>query len=139
MKKLYRSKEDYKIAGICGGLGEYFSVDPVLFRVLFIFCIPLGGVGIFAYLVMWAMVPSRNAEQSEGALSRRLSLSILDRKLGGVCGGLGEFFQLDPVFFRILFVLMSFAGGLGVIVYVILWLIIPKGRESRKISDGTSA
>ena len=138
MKKLYRSKDDYKVAGICGGLGEYFSVDPVLFRVLFIFCIPLGGVGIFAYLVMWMMVPSHDAGQAEEALSRRLSLSVLDRKLGGVCGGLGEFFQLDPVFFRILFVLMAFAGGLGIIVYVILWLIIPKSREARQISDETS-
>ncbi len=135
MKKLFRSKEDYKLAGICGGLGDYFSVDPVLFRVLFIFFIPLGGVGVFAYFIMWIMVPNQDPDQPEAYVARRISLSTEDRKLAGVCGGLGEFFQVDPVFFRILFVLMVFAGGIGFVLYVILWLLIPKSRKPPQISD----
>ena len=50
-----------------------------------------------------------------------------DRVLGGVCGGLGEFFGLKPLWFRIVFVILSVPGGLpGIIPYALLWLIIPE-------------
>jgi phage shock protein C len=46
--------------------------------------------------------------------------------LGGVCGGLGEYFDIDPVIVRLLFVALAFAGGLGIILYIIAWIIIPR-------------
>jgi phage shock protein PspC (stress-responsive transcriptional regulator) len=49
------------LAGVSGGLGEYFGVDPVLFRVLFATSAFFGGVGIIAYLVAWAVIPERGA------------------------------------------------------------------------------
>ncbi len=50
-----------------------------------------------------------------------------DRVLGGVCGGLGEFFGLKPLWFRIVFVILGIPGGLpGLIPYILLWLIIPE-------------
>lgn len=56
-KRLYRSRSERKIAGICGGLGAYFNQDPVLFRILWvILALGLGG-GIIAYLVLWLIVP----------------------------------------------------------------------------------
>lgn len=58
MKKLYRSKTDRKIAGICGGLGEYFNVDPTLVRVGFVLLALPGGLpGILPYLVLWLIIP----------------------------------------------------------------------------------
>ncbi len=45
MRKLYRSKTDHKIAGVCGGLGEYFQMDSVFFRILFLVIVLLGGMG----------------------------------------------------------------------------------------------
>jgi phage shock protein PspC (stress-responsive transcriptional regulator) len=56
-----------------------------------------------------------------------LRRSRSDRVLGGVCGGLGEFFGLRPLWFRIIFVLLGIPGGLpGLVPYVLLWLIIPE-------------
>ena len=52
------------LAGVSGGLGEYFGVDPVLFRVLFATSAFFGGVGIIAYLVAWAVIPERGAQSA---------------------------------------------------------------------------
>jgi phage shock protein C len=58
-KKLYRSRENRIIGGVCGGLGEYFDIDPTLVRVLFILGAFLGvpGALLLIYLVMLIMVP----------------------------------------------------------------------------------
>ena len=58
---LRRSNTNRVLAGVSGGLGEYFGVDPVLFRVLFATSAFFGGVGIIAYLVAWAVIPERGA------------------------------------------------------------------------------
>ena len=58
---------------------------------------------------------------------KKVYLSATDRKIGGVCGGLGEYFDRDPTIFRILFVIVTLLSfGLGIIAYLLLWLIIPK-------------
>jgi phage shock protein C len=58
-KKLYRSRENRMLGGVCGGLGEYFDIDPTLVRLLFVFGAFLGIPGALAliYLVMLIMVP----------------------------------------------------------------------------------
>lgn len=56
-RKLYRSKNDRKLSGVCGGLGEYIGVDPNVVRVLFIVLAVLGGAGLIIYLAMWIIVP----------------------------------------------------------------------------------
>jgi phage shock protein C len=57
-KKLYRSKQDKQLAGICGGLGEYLNVDPTVMRILFVAGFFLTGSLMFwAYLVMWIVIP----------------------------------------------------------------------------------
>jgi phage shock protein C len=55
--RLYRSRSQKMIAGVCGGLGEYFDVDPVLIRLLFVVTTFISGVGILAYIVLWIVVP----------------------------------------------------------------------------------
>ena len=55
-KKFYRSRADRKIAGVCGGLGEYFDVDPTLIRALFVASILAGGAGLILYVVLWVML-----------------------------------------------------------------------------------
>jgi len=65
MKRIYRSQEDKKIAGILGGLGELFDIDPTLLRLLFVFIglatgmIPL----IVAYLVGWIIIPGGKSQE----------------------------------------------------------------------------
>lgn len=61
MKKLYRSKENRVFAGIIGGLGEYFEVDPVLLRVLWLLVVIFTGFvpGLIAYIIAFFIIPER--------------------------------------------------------------------------------
>jgi len=59
-----RSSTDRVVAGVAGGLGEYFGVDPVLFRVLFGVTAFFGGAGILAYLIAWAVIPDATTAQA---------------------------------------------------------------------------
>lgn len=56
-KKVYRSKTDKMIGGVCGGLGSYFKVDVVLIRLLWVFSFFAGGIGLFAYILAWIIIP----------------------------------------------------------------------------------
>lgn len=56
-KKLYRSRTDKSIAGVCGGLGKYFDIDPTIIRLAWVFAIFFAGSGIFAYLIAMLIVP----------------------------------------------------------------------------------
>lgn len=58
MKKLYRSTADKKIAGVCGGLAEYFNIDPTIVRVIFVILLLPGGLpGFIPYVILWVVVP----------------------------------------------------------------------------------
>lgn len=56
--RLYRSQHDRILGGVAGGLGEYFGIDPILFRLLFIVFTVFGGGGILLYLLLWIIIPS---------------------------------------------------------------------------------
>lgn len=59
-KRLYRSTEDKMIAGVCGGLAEYFQIDPVIIRILFFILLLPGGLpGLLPYLMLWIVVPEK--------------------------------------------------------------------------------
>lgn len=63
-KRLYRSTTDRKIAGVCGGLAEYFDIDPVIVRIIaFILLLPGGLPGLLPYIILWIVVPE-NPNQS---------------------------------------------------------------------------
>jgi len=59
MKKLYRNSNDRKLAGVCSGIGEYFDVDPVLIRLVWVVFAFAAGGGIVAYLIAWIIIPER--------------------------------------------------------------------------------
>lgn len=65
-KQLFRSRQDRMIGGVCGGLGEYFGIDPTLVRILFIFGVFMGVPGALAlvYLVMLILVPQEQLPES---------------------------------------------------------------------------
>jgi phage shock protein C len=56
-RKLYRSRSNRQVAGVCGGLAEYFNLDATLIRILFVVLAVLGGSGLVLYLAMWIIVP----------------------------------------------------------------------------------
>lgn len=57
---------------------------------------------------------------------KKLLRSRTDRVISGVCGGLAAYFSIDPVITRIVFVLLAFADGIGVVVYILLWVFVPE-------------
>lgn len=57
MKRFYLSRTDVKIAGVCAGIANYFDIDPVLVRILFVFFFLIGGGGLLAYIIIWIAAP----------------------------------------------------------------------------------
>lgn len=68
--------------------------------------------------------------KTEYKTTRRLYRDPDSRVLGGVCGGLGAYFNTDPILFRILFILIFFGMGSGLIIYIILWIAIPEASTT---------
>jgi phage shock protein PspC (stress-responsive transcriptional regulator) len=60
-KRIFRHPDEKVIGGVCGGLGVYFNVDPVLFRLGFLLTLFLGGFGFFVYLILWIAVPEADS------------------------------------------------------------------------------
>lgn len=60
-KKLYRSKNDQVIAGVCSGLANYFEIDPTIVRIIFVVLAFAGGTGVFIYLALLLIVPAQDS------------------------------------------------------------------------------
>lgn len=65
IKRLYRSKEDKVIAGVCGGVGEHFNIDPVWVRLVAILLLLADGIGLILYIIAWVLIPE-NPQQKKG-------------------------------------------------------------------------
>ncbi|MGO9481356.1 MAG: PspC domain-containing protein, partial [Candidatus Kryptoniota bacterium] len=61
-------------------------------------------------------------------MERRLFRSRKNKIIAGVAGGLGEYFDIDPVFVRVIFVVATLAGASGLLAYIILWIVVPQDR-----------
>lgn len=66
---------------------------------------------------------------------KRLYRSEKDKVLGGVCGGIAEHFEVDPVLTRVIAVLLFFMSGFGFLAYFVLWIIIPKKSDIIKTKN----
>lgn len=64
-KRLYRSKTDRMVGGVCGGLGDYLGIDPTFMRILFFILIFGGGTGFWIYLLLWFLIPEEGETQSK--------------------------------------------------------------------------
>jgi phage shock protein C len=57
-KRLYRSRDNRIVAGVCGGLAEHFNVDPIVFRIILVILLLPGGLpGLIPYLILWLIIP----------------------------------------------------------------------------------
>lgn len=61
-KNLYRSRKNKMLAGVAGGVAEYFDIDPVIVRAAFILSVFVGGAGVIAYLILWIILPEDKAD-----------------------------------------------------------------------------
>ena len=64
-KKLYRSKKNRILGGVCGGLGEYFDIDPSLIRLLWVFVFLMGGSGLLICIIFWIVLPEEEESGKE--------------------------------------------------------------------------
>lgn len=80
MKRLYRSSTDRVIAGVCGGLGEYLNIDPVILRVLFAFLVLGQGSGILLYCILWIALPEEEKVNSEDTVQKKEVTTKQDSK-----------------------------------------------------------
>lgn len=76
-------------------------------------------------------------ETESTATHRRLYRSEKDRIIAGVAGGLGDYFEIDPTFIRIIFVALAISGGVGIGIYILCWIFIPSESMAGKSFDET--
>jgi len=218
-RRLYKSRQNRIIDGICGGIAEYFGFDPTIVRLLWVLVTFLGGTGFFLYLIamiimpvnpnqltspqpstvasgssdkkrfwgvlliligafillinlgwiaefpFWAfsasvMLPilliilglvlmythtrekpspsaavqgmtSESGTSQASTMRKELRRSPTERKLFGVCGGLGQYFNIDPTIVRIVFVFIVLASfGWGLLIYILLAILMPEEKPT---------
>ncbi|MFQ3598913.1 MAG: PspC domain-containing protein [Chloroherpetonaceae bacterium] len=129
-KKLYRSSRGKVLVGVCTGLGDYFDIDPVLIRALFIVALFSGGIGAMLYIVLWMIMPkeetilsatleaepSEQSENDDSVFSEKHKGTVLT---GLVLVGLGTFFLI-----REFFPMFSFKYMLPIILIAIGAIIV---------------
>jgi phage shock protein PspC (stress-responsive transcriptional regulator) len=147
-KKLKRLENKKILGGVCAGIANYLAVDPLWTRLVAILLLFSGnlnmrfgfldilpfdnfrinlGFGFFAiiaYLVLWIILPV-SYELVEDTKIKKLFRNPDDKVLGGVSSGLAAYFGVEVLYVRLAFVLLAFAGGSGILIYLILWIITP--------------
>ena len=76
-------------------------------------------------------VPKRAYRREPPMRMKRLYRSGRDKILGGVCGGIGEYLRIDPTIIRLIWVIAALVYGTGIMLYIILWIIIPRNPKDR--------
>lgn len=145
--RLYRNADDKLIAGVASGLANYFAIDPVVMRIVFVLLFaPL----FWVYVILWVIIPSKSIQSN---ITKRLYRSSEDKVIAGVCGGLASYFNISTWVPRLIFALpliiglisgpfnwwwndfdffwvgpKIITGSLGstlFITYIILWIAVP--------------
>ncbi len=79
-KRLYRSRSDKRVAGVCGGIAEYLAIDPTLVRILWVLLGMAGGPGVVLYVIMAAVVPEEPEFVQTTAEKTKNEQSLVDAK-----------------------------------------------------------
>lgn len=124
---LRRSSSDRVFGGVCGGLGRYWNVDPVVLRVVFGISLLVGGIGLFAYLAMWWLVPDESAPATA-----RVSQSWVMVGFGTIAATIAGLIGLGLLFSD---------GGSGVllgalIAGVVIWIVLSQRSSDRSTPGG---
>lgn len=132
-RRLTRMPADGMVGGVCAGIADYLHADVTLVRLAWVILSVFPGAivgGVIAYVAAWILLPEAPIGAHPAVTGRRLFRSTTDRKIAGVCGGLAQYFSVDPTLVRLAVVILSIYPGAivcGVIAYLIAWAIIPPG------------
>jgi phage shock protein C len=100
-KKLYRSRKDYMISGVCGGIAEYFEIDSTLVRLLAVLVVLLGGAGLVAYIIAWIVIPKNPDQISDEDFEKRENIKEKVKKgAKDVIGEVKEHFESEEFSYK---------------------------------------
>ena len=131
IKRLFRESASGRIVGVCAGIASFFDIDVALVRLGWVVFSIVPGCfvgGLVAYLAAWVIVPDSTIVEIGDAGARRLTRSVVDRRIAGVCGGLADYFTADPTWVRLIWAILTIVPGaivLGVFAYAVAWFIMP--------------
>ena len=127
-KKLYTSP-DKKICGVCGGIADYFNLDPTLVRAIVasVACLTAIIPALVVYFIIALVMPKppENYYQIYNNTSKRIYKSN-DKKICGVCGGIAEYCNIDSTVVRLIFALVFLLFGYGLAVYIVCAILFPQ-------------
>ncbi len=133
-KRLYRDNNKKLVGGVLAGIGYYFSIDPLWTRLLYILLFfgvsilpSIAGFLFLAYIVLWIVVPGSNDLKEEKKI-KKMYRDPDGKVLGGVASGVAAYFGIDVVVVRLLLFVSIFFAGTGLILYIILWIILPEAK-----------
>ena len=145
-KKLMRLESKKILGGVCAGIAQYFAIDALWIRLIAILLLfsgninfdlfdfnpfdwvqvnfGFGALAVVAYIVLWVILPVSHTQEEDKEI-KKLFRNPDDKVLGGVASGLSAYFGVKELYVRLAFVFLTFAGGSGVVIYLILWIITP--------------
>ncbi|KAB7730289.1 PspC domain-containing protein [Rudanella paleaurantiibacter] len=140
-RRLLRDLHRKTLGGVASGLANYFNVDPVWVRLVFVLLVlgfpalgsssnnedffgSLAGVTVLAYIAMWIAFPGSSTLEDDKTV-KKFYRDPDDKVLGGVAAGLSAYFGIDRGLVRLLFVVSIALFGIGLISYLVLWAISP--------------
>ena len=130
MKQMYLSS-DKKFLGVCGGVADYLNVDPTLIRIGVVCLSLITAVipALIVYIVISFVFPQQPEGYTTVNTAKKLLKSSKNKKLSGVCGGLAEYFGIDPTIVRLIFALCVLFIGYGIMTYLVCMIMMPSEPE----------
>ena len=132
--RITRIPTEGQVGGVCAGLAAYFDADVTLIRLAWVILSIVPGLllgGVLVYAVCWILLPVVTLDERPVYRGPRLTRSVADRQIAGVCGGLAEYLGLDSTIFRVLSVVLAIYPGAiigGAMAYLIGWMVIPASQ-----------
>ena len=144
-KRLLRRSAAGRMGGVCAGIAEYLDTDVVLVRLAWVVLSIVPGAfigGALVYLAAWILIPDSPDPVAADAGARRLHRSVSDRKIAGVCGGLAEYFGVDPTVVRLVWAIATIVPGaivFGILAYLVAWFIMPESPVAGVVPTPSAA
>src|SRR5688572_2479408 len=141
-RRITRIPEEGQIGGVCAGLAAYFDSDVTLIRLAWVILSIVPGLlfgGALVYAICWVLLPVATPGERHIYRGPKLTRSVTNRQIAGVCGGLAEYLGVVSTIIRIASAVLAIYPGAiigGGIAYVIGWMVIP--ARQAPLSSGTT-